>query len=425
MKKTAMYGIVALMAIALAGCGSSSGVTAAGTDDTLAATDISTLPKATSPMATASASISASKDVYKAATTGTNLLTASNSSFQSTDSMAACQVTNVVKSAIISAAQADQILCYVQAMNGAFAAATDGGSAINVYDGQYHIFNLNIAGGGEGDGGPDKIKVKIVKNAAGSITSFEMFMCKLVNSVETQNEYTSQALNGTSFEMHARGNFASADWSGSHQVDVTGTLNASGAYTQKTITMKNSGTSAASNSNWQEATLTQTPGAFTLSGYQKGTYSSGSDSGTYQEAAYGTGELLGDTSTDITLLALGDGAVKAEAAYTWVNSQFGSGNDTRSADIFAWLGDTMAALTPATGSSFYSATSAGTVPTPASSVNVTFEASQTWDCSDDVATAVTLPEVQSAAMDAACSQYGQHDGYINCYDVIGRQEQQP
>lgn len=421
MKKTSVFGTLAIIAMALVGCGGSTG---GSTDTTTApsATTISSLPKATSPMASASADIAVPKGVLKAATTGLNLLTATTTSFQATDSMAGCQVTNVVKSAIISASQADQILCYVQAMNGALSSVTDGGRAVNVYDGQYHIFNLNIAGATQGDGGPDKIKVKIVKNGAGNITSFEMFMCKRVNSVETQNEYTSQTLNGTAFAMHSRGNYASSEWSGSHQVDVAGTLNAAGAYTEKTITMKNSGSSA-TNTNWQEATLTQTPGAFTLNGYQKGTYSNGGDTGTYQEAAYGAGEMLGDTSTDISNLALGDGAVKVGAAYTWSSTQFGSGSDTRTTDVFAWLGDTMAPVTPATDSTFYSAANSGTTPTPAESVSVTFDTDQTWDCSDDVATAVTLPEVQDSDLQTACSQYGQNDGYISCYDVIGRQEQ--
>jgi len=111
------------------------------------------------------------------------------------------------------------------------------GQAINVYDGEWHIFNLNIT---NDQGAPDKVKMKIVKNSAGSITSFTMFMCKQ-NGTMTQTEYTDQTIDGQSFAMHGIGHFADSQWQGSHQVDVTGTLNSSGVFTQKTISSRNVG----------------------------------------------------------------------------------------------------------------------------------------------------------------------------------------
>lgn len=328
--------------------------------------------------------------------------------------MAACQVANVLKESVISAAQADQILCYVQAMSDTF-----GEAVTDPYDGEWHIYNLDITGESGDDQSPSKVKMRIVKNTAGNITSFVMHMC----NATTQTGYVSQTLDGASLTMAARGTHSSSEWSGGYQVDVTGTLNTSGAYTQRTITMRNAGSSGASNSNWQEATVTQTPGAFIASGYQRGEWTNGDDNGTYAEAAYATGELLNDTSTDITTLAVGDGAVNADADYTFVSSEF-SGSFDPDAEVFAWLGDSMEALEPASDSSFYPAASAGTIPPLADSFSITFDADQEWDCTDDVVAAVTLPAVSGPEIDAACNQYDQSHSWIDCYQAIGQFENQ-
>lgn len=420
MRKAIVISTVAILALALVGCGGASGGAVPNGNPT--ATDVSQLPNATSPMASTSASISsAPKNIYKSAATGLNLLSATSSSFQSTDSMAGCQAANVIKDTIVSASQADQILCYVKAMNDQLGSITSGGRSVDVYDGEWYILNLNIAGEDGGDGAPNRVKMQIVKNADGNITSFKMYMCRDINSVPTQNEYTSQTLDGTTFAMHARGNFISAEWSGGHQVDVAGTVDASGAFTQKTITVRNSGTSN-SDTNWQEATLTQTPGAWTLSGYQKGSFTSVEATGTYQEAAYGAGQMLGDTSTDPANLALGDGAVNVDSVYTF-DSQFGSGSFDPVAEAFAWLGDSMEKVLPATDSSFYAVAVAGTIPTPAANFSITFDSDQTWDCNDEAGiTTVTLPEVQNSALQTACSKYEKNHEWIDCFTTIGRQE---
>lgn len=415
----AMLAFVAVFAVA---CGSSSSSSSDTGEDAPTISDISQLPKATSPMASSSASIS--KDESKAATTGLNLLSATTASFSQTDSMAACNAANVLKDSITSASQADMILCFVQNMNAQFGSLTDPitGGAIDIYDGSWHIFNMNIVGGAGQT--PDKVKMRIVKDAAGSITSFTMFMCQTSGNTSVQNEYTSQTISGASFTMAAKGNFADVMWTGSHEVSVTGTLNASRVFTQKAITVRNTGggTGDVTNTNWQESTLTQTPGSFLVSGYQSGTYSDQTNTGTYQEATYGTGEILGDTSATITNLAMGDGAVNVDARYTYSNAQ-GSGEYDPAATVYAWLGDTLAAVDPASGSSFYTAASAGTIPTPASSVSISFTADQTWDCSDDVVAAVDLPQVNESDMQAACSQYSQDHNLINCYEAIGQYQQ--
>ncbi|PIR16407.1 MAG: hypothetical protein COV46_08505 [Deltaproteobacteria bacterium CG11_big_fil_rev_8_21_14_0_20_49_13] len=336
--------------------------------------------------------------------------------------MAACETFNVVKDSIVSAAQADQILCYVKSMNDSFVGLRDAnGDDIDLYDGQPHIFNMSFAADeGEYSEGPSKIKMQIAKDSAGNIVSFKMFMCSNDTGTNVQNEYTDQTINGSAFSMAAIGNFVSAQWSGSHQVVVTGTLDANGAFTEKTISMKNTGgaTGDDSNTNWQEATLVQTPSAFTISGYQKGTYSNEGNIGSYEQKAYGEGEMLGDTSAVITNLAMGDGAVNVDLQYTWSNP-LGSGTYDPSAEVFAWLGDTLAAVNPTSDSSFYAAAAAGTIPTAASSVSISFTAAQTWDCSDDEAVAVDLPEISGSEMDAACSQYGSMSrGWIDCYSTI-------
>jgi len=439
MKEKIMVGILIAGLALLAACGSSSSTSDDGTAPTISTIDA--LPNATGPMAvTATASVS--RDLSKDAETGLNLTTTTASDFSTASSMGSCSMFNNVKDGIISAAQGDQILCYVKHMQTSFAEVTDAdGDPIDVYDGEWHIFNMNIIDcstdaecvdiSGEGStcntdgkcelagevvgGSPSRVKMQIVKNAAGSITSFEMFMCD-ANLV--QNEYTKQTINDGALVMRAIGHFTSGTASGSHSVDVEGTLNSDSNYMDKIITLKNYGSfGGEGNTNWQEGTLTQGPGTFVFSGYNSGAYSYDGGTGTHADIVYGSGEMLGDSSADISAMAMGDGAVKYSSSGT---SGDGSGVD-------AWLGDGAVPVIPATDSSYYNTANDGVLVTAKTEIiSFTFAAAELWGCDDDVGVGIDdMPSSSQADMDAACSQFGGFSrDWINCQSII-EQEQEP
>ncbi|MFH1831002.1 MAG: hypothetical protein ABH871_09550 [Pseudomonadota bacterium] len=405
----------------LAACGGSSS-SGGGTGDTPTFTSLSDLPKATSPMASAAAQVVA--DVSKAATTGMNLATTTADFFSADSSRGACEVFNLVKEGISSAAQADMILCFTSYMNSqdSFQGLTDAnGSAIDIYDGEWHIFNLSIE---SDNGAPDRVKMRISKNDAGSITSFEMFMCSLVNNTLVQNEYTGQTISGASLSMRGLGQFTDANGSGWHSVDVTGTLNADGYFTEKVIAVRNKG-NWGGGMGWEEGTLTQTPGSFHFSGYRAGSWNENGDSGTHQEAGYSLGEMLGDTSTNIAQLAMGDGAVKYSSQGTY-NNEYGQGTYGPDTGVDAWLGDTGLPVDPVTDSLFYNTASDGDLPTvQTTEIAFAFAANETWDCTDDVGVGIVdLPASSQANMDAACSAYMFNHNWINCWEIIEQQQPQ-
>lgn len=396
-------------------CGSSSS-TPASTESTPTITSLSDLPKATSPMESASANISKSLSIGKAgtATTGLNIISTKASSFSSASSIGACNTFNNVKQGIKSAAQADMIMCFVGAINDAakFAGMTDAdGNAIDIYDSQYHTFNMNITGD---DGAPDKVKLKITKNAAGAITNFEMFMCK----TGSQSEYTSQVIDGSGLTMHAIGRFSDGFGSGWHKVDVIGTLNADRVFTSKTITVQNNGTFNG-NQNWAEGILTQTPGAFEYRGYHAGYFQEGAPVPN-QEYQYGLGQMLNDTSTDMRNFAMGDGAVQyhQQGYCPQCEGQAFSQGGTN-----AWLGDTGA---PLWTNDYYDTAFAYTYSTPAvqtTMIDIAFTTDQTWSDCGNASVDGTLPATPYSDLSTTCAQYSSMssaDGnWIDCYTQIG------
>jgi len=397
---------MAVLALAMVyGCGGG-GVTNTGSDDATFGS-IGDLPRATSPMTSTTTTSSMSKSLAKAATTGLTLGSASEADFSANSSRGACEITNIVKESIGSAAQADQILCYVGTMNDSFDNLVDAnGDAIDIYDGQYHIFNLNIS---DDDYAPDRIKMKIVKDSNGSITSFEMFMCANSPAGPVQNEYTSQEINGTAFTMRAVGNHADQEGTGSHAVDVTGTLNDSGVFVEKIITTANSGTWG-SDQGASYGVLTQVPGEFDFSGYRYGSYQDPENGeGSYEDAIYGAGELLNDTSANIQLLAMGDGAVQFSSAglsgeEEWVHQ-----------DSEAWDGDT---TLPVDTNEFLEEALSGSLP-DVSDVSIAFATDETWDCTDDVGVGIVdLPAASQENLNTACSAYGFDHEWIHCWEVI-------
>ena len=98
-----------------------------------------------------------------------------------------------------------------------------GGNAIDIYDGNEHVFDLNLegldSGEGEDDGGPDHIKFAISKTGD-VITSFEMFAC----IGGAQQEYLNQTISGTTFSMTSIGTHNQGEDETSFSTTVTGTL---------------------------------------------------------------------------------------------------------------------------------------------------------------------------------------------------------
>lgn len=393
-------------------CGSS---TSSGGSDVPTISDVSQLPKATSPMAaSASTSISAAKGFLKAnaATTGQLITQTPAPTFNYASSMGACNTFNVLKQGVSSASQADMILCFISQMNSAFGAVTDSnGNVINIYDGNYHIFNLSIAGD---TGAPDRVKMKIVKTG-GSITDFKMWMCKKSGDIHYQSEYTDQVINGASVSMTALGLYSEGQNSGRHYVNVSGTMDADRVYTTKTITTKNWNTDATDPTNWSETILTQTPGAFSFSGYNKGSYTDNSGSGSYEDKTVGLGQMIGDTGS-IAMLAMGDGAVRYEQRGTSGGNTYGQGG------VNAWNGDTTAPEAAASND-YYTTADGSTYSTPAvqsSAPTIAFSSDQTWDCSDDVSVGIySLPETQFTTIATKCADYNFSNSWINCYSEIG------
>ncbi|MFH1874763.1 MAG: hypothetical protein ABH859_06230 [Pseudomonadota bacterium] len=395
-------------------------------------TDISALPKATSPMASAAAAqvVAKQEGLTKAATTGMAIQTTDATFFQPPEgkSRAACEMFNLVKGGVSQAAQADMILCFIQYMDsqGAFDnLVNEQGQAVNVYDGNYHVANLDITGLSAEESAPSRVKLKITKNTAGSITDFEMFMCWDNQGTLEQREYTRQTISGGTFTMGAKGMHEDQSGTGWHQVDVTGTLNSSSVFTNKTIAMRDVG-NWSGNTNWQEGTLTQTPANFTFSGYRYGNWADAESgyTGTNGEQAYGAGEMLGDTSTNLNQLAMGDGAVNHAANGTW-QQDGNQGTWEEAEDVAAWLGDTAAPVEPATDSPYHATAQAGTMPDIVTTqINIAFDADETWDCTDDVGQGIAdLPQMDGQTMNAACSQYVSDHQWINCWEIFEQPQQ--
>lgn len=413
MKKILGVMVVVLLTIGLAACGGSSSGTSSGSDaegggsSALTISDVSQLPKATGPMAASgSESVSVKSASTKAATTGMVIGTTDSSFFSSASSPAACEMFNLFKEAINSASQADMIICYVGHMNENFSTGvTDGDGSlitgVDIYDGEYHIFNLNVTGDNEA---PSRVKMKLTKNAAGSVNSFEMFMCGGSGENMTQNEYASQTISDENvLEMSARGRHQSAEGSGWHSVIVSGILNNSGAYNSKTIQIENSGEWGSYGPSWEVGTLVQAGDGYSFSGYRANLYNEEVN----YDAAYSAGQVLNATSSSPQLMALGDGAANHETSW-----------DESGGGVASWNGDTGLSVE---SNDYTTAVSSEMVPTASETrLSITFALDQRWECNDDVGVGIlTMPEVASSSLSAACSDYSISHDWINCWGIIG------
>ena len=409
MKLALLASLLFLYPYLFGACGGGDSNDSAGSDVPTIET-LGGLPRATGPVTAPSAAASAAP-VTKAATMGMNLRTTDAAAFSADSSMGACQSYNYVRTIVGAAAEADMVMCfvdYIDTHEGFIDTGTD------IYDGAWHIFKLDVT---NDPGAPDKVKMRVAKNEAGSITSLEMFMCK----DGTQNGYALQMIDGAAFALQTTGSSVTAEGGGWYRINVDGMLNPSGTFATKTIVNKASGIWGG-NAQWQESTLTHTPSAFAFTGYEAGEYTGVGGTGTYQNAGYAEGELI-DTNTsftgdtyDIGQLAIGDGAVK----YLLQGAEGGTSYGP-TAGLDAWYGDTrLPVAAPTDETPFYVAAIGGTPPDAgAAAPDITFASGETWDCSDDVATAAAIPTMNGAAMNTACQRYMLDHERVNCWEILG------
>lgn len=422
MRKFSLWAILALVlgtAFFAISCGGSSSSDDGDADANPAFTSLSDLPSSLTRVVSEDTAASISRSGIKlnrAATTGLPLGTTTSANFDADSSMAACETFNQVKSAIGQAAQGDNILCYIQAMNTAIAATgSDAWDGIDIYDGSYHVFNMNSDGLGyeEGQGPPDKVKMKITKDTNGYITDFEMYSCK----DDVQDMYIHQSIgsDGT-FTMDNYMNYDGGTSTGSNVTHVAGTVDSSGLFVgSKTIDVEyiNSWTGEGDETGESESMMTfvQSEDSGTMSGFMNGT----GGTCTFVNQAYGYFQMidanaLDTTDYDIGLLALGDGATK----YALSSTCEGQPETWTSTGIDSWDGDSKGSVED---NDYTTAATAATAPDVEDVVAHTF-GGNTWNCTDTAEGDIVMGELftEGNTPEDQCEQLDWE--WINCWEII-------
>lgn len=409
--------IFSFVFLSLYGCGDSTAPTA--TTSRGSVTSIDQLPKATGPVASASADMMSDRSwdpdylIEAAASTGLGLQAATNSSFVASNSRGMCEVVNVTKEVIDRASAADRTQCYVQnTMVSATNAAALTAAGINLYDGNYHIFTLNFSNGGNSTNTAPKMKMRIVKSN-GTISRFEMYGCMGGTAASpTQSEYILQTITDGAISITSKNVSTSGSNTFSGDTSVTGILDANLKYSSKVIVASSKFTSS-SNTNKAKATLTQGSNFITLNGFNSGAMGSS----TYSNRFYSKYQLIdlntSSASYDLSKLYIGDGTVKGI-----LSNSFG-GSSWSNTIVDSWYGDTKNVLSDSTAGMYYSEVNPQT-PTAVEDVSISFGTDQTWDCTG--ASEVTIT-VDQSTLDSKCSTFsmyasGSHD-WLNCYSIMG------
>ncbi|MBL7670825.1 MAG: hypothetical protein JNM39_10090 [Bdellovibrionaceae bacterium] len=307
-----------------------------------------------------------------AAATGIKLKDADDSTnWAAGKSRAMCELASMTREILREASSPDRTLCYVGQMQslGKFGSAVD--------DGSYKYFTISF------DSTPSmKVKFKIVKDATGSITNYEMFTCNTSNSGATyaQKEYTSLTLTTSTASIVAKGIGSEGAATYGSSTSVTGALDSSGNWTSKLIESGRNFTDGNGAFN-QKLTITQGSNYMTLNGDNRYT---GTNFSAFIMKLYGKVQILNASS--LQTLAFGDGSAKADMTYGGVSA--GSGTTH-------WLGDTRAV----TSSSDYAAdVAAASIRTDGGTVSVTFATAETWDCSAPSGSSFVAADITSANM---------------------------
>lgn len=442
MRKIVFWSVAIAAVFSLAACSGGSGTSGASEEDggtTGEVTQIATLdalPSATDAVQAGSASGSLSKSLAKLGSSGQGnmaLGAVTASDFSTTSSKAACEMFNQMRTLIGQAAQGDLTQCYVTKT---FEAARQtGASSIDIYDGNYHIFALSASAqegeGGEDRGPPSKVKVRIMKNTAGYIESFEMFACKIRGGVESQQMYLNQTINGRDFGMTAVNRFNDLYGSGSDKVVVTGKLDESGSFvdsvdgeaTPKVVSIQHSFENNEMGQNyWGAVTLNQYANRGDVEGTMKGSNQYNQNACTFTDLVYGVAALIDGNAADAAyspaLLEMGDGLVKASFAG-------GCGNDSWSDSILeAWDASTATWADPALSAYLDLVTAHTLVET--SEPSISFGDGQTWACDGTVEYTIDFSALGVAGLDpmSQCARLESNYQYIDCWNIIERGQEQ-
>jgi len=411
--------LIVLLAAAIIYMFVSCGGTSTATDDDAISSapafeSIGDLPTSTAKVVSAETASSLSALIKETATTGLPFGTTTESSFTpGTSSIAMCETFNEAKWVLNQAAQGDTILCYVQTVMEAIAAdETHELNDVNIYDGEYHTFNLS--GSGEDFSAPDYIKMKLETNDDGYITDFTMYACE----DDVQMMYLNQTIDPVTGEFSMTNISAHADgeWSGSESASVTGYVNNLGYFEgTKNLIMDFTGEGSGENdgdTNAGHMVFTQTETGGTLNGVMTGTYNSEDD--TYTNKAFAAYQIVdGNTAPDYSLglLALGDGA--AQYSFAGESAEFGDRSDTGTE---SWNGDTTAVET---SNDYTDAAEAGTLLS-ASSISTPSFGSNAIDCEALVAEGTINFTTLGVDPEGSCDELN-HE-HINCWEVLGEDE---
>ena len=292
-----------------------------------------------------------------------------------------CAMGNEFTNAWNEVSRTDQIMCYVGAMlrNNLFTG--------DIYDGSYHYYQW---GGGQVAAPAFITRILATQNANGDVIAYQIVACEGASLqpndlVDYSVDPDKGQISATSYGTHAINGVTAIQLS-----NVTGTFNALGDWTQKTVTT-NASFSNPSSPTFNEALsmqLVQSTAYAVLSGYFTGIFGGVNSSG----QLYSKFQLLNDES--LPTLAIGDGSAMVSL----------NGGATQ---LQSWSGDTQLNLSDATTGDYYSGVSNAVLPvigTP----DYTAPASTIWDCQADAGSylkTVTVSDLSTgtiAADLAAC-----------------------
>lgn len=372
---------------AVSGCGSSATTaTTTTTTTTTGGSTISTIdevPNTTDPVvssATASLSLVAPRAVVSFGE-DTTLADFSGGS----GSYGSCEMINRMRGAIGQAAQGAMIMCFMQQL-------LDGNE--DVYDGEYHAFDLSFSDAESDHGAPDHVKVKVERNSDDEITSFELFAC----TGGEQTTYFSGSFDGTDITLINKGSSDTEEGSVEYAATVTGEVNTSGLFVgEKVIDLAYINSFTGGNGNYCDTTTTATDDEIEFSGYCVNT---GENTGS--ESIFSRAALEDDDSANIETWGLGAGAAK-------INSDNNTDGDdvTQGWDASGMIDASSAYLSD-------SAFTSGTIPVSSSTApDVSFDSAETYDCGDTAEGTITNT-IES--LSTTCEDYMLTQDHIECQD---------
>lgn len=359
--KIAGAGLMA--ALVAVGCTKSSDETTSASDTNV----FSSLPEVTGPvLSVASSSVlqGLGKVSAQAATTGVSL--SSPGTFASGTSPAMCENINLIKEILREASGPDKILCYMGKMKSSGVIP----SSMTIDDGEVKYIKLkNLGEGGSVD---PVVRFKIVKTD-GAITTFEMASCFGGSSSPVQSEYIKQTFSGTTASVVTKNKGSESTMSYGSSMTTTGEYD--NGWVSKNISgFRYYSDSSSSSGNVMTLNLDQFSDIFKMAIAMNGTYSGS----TFSNRFFTVAQVLG--TEKLATLAIGDGSSKAEMSYTQ-GSPCSSNCSHTFSNTVSWNGDTKTDLSTASTGDYYTAASAGTVPSaPNSSQTVSFSGDEAWDC---------------------------------------------